>query len=576
MKGSEILIDALIKEKVNTIFGYPGGSVIPIFDALCSEKSIKLILTRHEQGAAHAADGYARATGKPGVCIVTSGPGATNTITGIATAKLDSIPMVVISGQVVSNNIGTDAFQEIDMLGITRSICKHNYLVNDVKELPRIVKEAFHIASTGRPGPVGIDIPVNITLEELKDYTYPETVDLTGYKPVLVASVKQIKKLAKAIESAKKPLLYTGGGIITSSASELLIDFINKTKIPAVSTLMGLGSIPYDNKYYLGMPGMHGNSSANYALSECDLLIAIGVRFDDRITGPRDNFAKGIKIAHIDIDPSEIGKNVKVEIPIVGDAKNVINELLTRVSETKYIDWNNRISQLRKEYKLEYHQSDKGDILPQFAIDSINEFIDENTIVVTDVGQHQMWSAQLIHHKKPRSFLSSGGLGTMGFGLPAAMGAALGCPEKQIINISGDGGIQMNIQELTTCAINNIPVKTIVINNTYLGMVRQLQDMFWDKRYSHTCLKQNINCPKNCNGPNENCPEVYLPDFVKIAEAMGVKGFRVKNLNELSKTLDKALNTEGPVLVEILVDKLANVFPMVPSGKKNNEMLLGD
>ncbi|MCK4297035.1 MAG: biosynthetic-type acetolactate synthase large subunit, partial [Candidatus Marinimicrobia bacterium] len=495
MNGAEVLIDALKKEGVDLMFGYPGGAVIPIFDVLYREDKMKFILTRHEQGATHAADGYARATGKVGVCLVTSGPGATNTITGIVTAKLDSVPIIVISGQVRTDYIGSDAFQETDMTGLTRSVCKHNYLVQKVDELPRIIKEAFHIARSGRPGPVSIDFPVDVSNAKVKSYSYPETVDLPGYKPTLNGNPRQVQKLARSINRAKKPLLYTGGGIISSDASKELQKLLQKTNIPIVVTLMGLGSVPYDNRLFLGMPGMHGTHAANYALMECDLLIAVGARFDDRITGNKHTFAKNAKIAHIDIDPSEIGKNIKTDIPIVGDAKNLLSDLLAEVNPRKPDGWNNTTEEWKKKYPLKYIQPEDGEILPQYVIDRISQIADSDTIIVTDVGQHQMWSALFYQHKKPRSFLSSGGLGTMGYGLPAAMGAAMAFPDRMVVSISGDGSIQMNIQELATCAINKIPVKIAVLNNSYLGMVRQWQDLFWEKRYSSTCLKRGPDCP---------------------------------------------------------------------------------
>ena len=576
MKGAEILIDGLIKEGVDTIFGYPGGVVIPVFDVLYSTREINFILTRHEQGAAHAADGYARSTGKTGVCLVTSGPGATNTITGIATAKLDSIPMVIITGQVATSKIGTDAFQETDMSGLTRSICKHNYLVNHVSELPQVIKEAFFIANTGRPGPVSIDLPVDVVNDVLPDYKYPETIDLPGYKPTLKGHINQIKKLAEAIKNAEKPLLYSGGGIVSSSAHNNLLQFISKTNIPVITTLMGLGSIPYDHPRFVGMPGMHGVAAANYAITECDLLISVGARFDDRITGPTDSFAKQAKIAHVDIDPAEIGKVIKTDIPVVGDAAYVLDKLMELVDDTEFVEWNSRMSELKMEYPLNYNQEENKQILPQYAIDTINKYTTDDAIVVTDVGQHQMWSAQFIKYKKPRTFLSSGGLGTMGFGLPAAMGAQVANPDKMVVSISGDGGFQMNIQELATLAINNIPVKNVVINNTYLGMVRQWQDLFWDGKYSQTCLTQAHGCPQSCKGPNGNCPAVYWPNFIGVAEANGVKGFRVEKPEELEATFKEAFAHPGPVVIEVMVDKLVNVYPMIPAGKKNDEILFGD
>lgn len=576
MNGAEVLIDALKKEGVDLMFGYPGGAVIPIFDVLYREDKMKFILTRHEQGATHAADGYARATGKVGVCLVTSGPGATNTITGIVTAKLDSVPIIVISGQVRTDYIGSDAFQETDMTGLTRSVCKHNYLVQKVDELPRIIKEAFHIARSGRPGPVSIDFPVDVSNAKVKSYSYPETVDLPGYKPTLNGNPRQVQKLARSINRAKKPLLYTGGGIISSDASKELQKLLQKTNIPIVVTLMGLGSVPYDNRLFLGMPGMHGTHAANYALMECDLLIAVGARFDDRITGNKHTFAKNAKIAHIDIDPSEIGKNIKTDIPIVGDAKNLLSDLLAEVNPRKPDGWNNTTEEWKKKYPLKYIQPEDGEILPQYVIDRISQIADSDTIIVTDVGQHQMWAALFYQHKKPRSFLSSGGLGTMGYGLPAAMGAAMAFPDRMVVSISGDGSIQMNIQELATCAINKIPVKIAVLNNSYLGMVRQWQDLFWEKRYSSTCLKRGPDCPKNCTGPRKECPLLYLPDFVKVAEANGVKGFRAVKPTEVDSVLEEGLKVEGPALMEFMVRKVENVYPMVPAGKSINEILSGD
>ena len=576
MNGAQILIDGLRREGVDTIFGYPGGVVIPIFDILFSVKDIRFLLTRHEQGATHAADGYARSTGKVGVCLVTSGPGATNTITGIANAKMDSSPIVVISGQVATGNIGTDAFQETDMLGLTRSICKHNYLVKDVKDLPRIIKEAFYIARTGRPGPVAIDIPVDVSNGKLKNYTYPEAVELPGYKPVMKGNAAQIKKLAEAIAHAQKPLLYTGGGVVSSNASEELLQLIDKTNIPIVVTLMGLGTVPYDHPCFLGMPGMHGRVAANKALVECDLLIGIGVRFDDRITGPRNTFAINTTVAHIDIDPSEIGKNIRTTIPIVGDAKHILRELVEKVKSRAKSSWNERTEFWKEKFPLTYKESGNGSVNPQYVIERLNQFADPNAIVVTDVGQNQMWAAQYCQYRYPRKFLSSGGLGTMGFGLPAAMGAALGNPQTQVICIAGDGGIQMNIQELATCSINRIPVKILVLNNNFLGMVRQWQDLFWDKKYSRVCLRQNPDCPSECRGPSDDCPGGYLPDLVKVAEANGMRGFRATGKAEVDQVLTQGLAEKGPVLMEFFINREENVYPMVSAGKPLTEIMMGD
>jgi acetolactate synthase-1/2/3 large subunit len=575
MKGAEIFVNALIREGVDIMFGYPGGVVIPIFDVINRTKEIRFILTRHEQGAAHAADGYARVTGKVGVCIVTSGPGATNTITGIATAKLDSIPIVVISGQVATHVIGTDAFQETDMSGLTRSICKHSYLVQKIEELPRIVKEAFYIARSGRPGPVSIDIPVDISSGSLKNYSYPKTINLPGYKPTIKGNIRQIDKLAKAINEAEKPLILAGGGIISSEASTELEKLLEKTNIPIVVTMMGLGCIPSNHRLFLGMPGMHGRVSANYAILNCDLLIALGARFDDRVTGHLKSFAKNAKIAHVDIDPAEIGKNVQTEIPVVGDVKSILNDLLPKIKKRKPNGWNTTTETWREKYALKYNQENSEEILPQYVIDRINNFVDPDVIIATDVGQHQIWAALFCNHTRPRSFLSSGGLGTMGYGLPSAMGAAMAFPERMVVNISGDGSIQMNIQELATCAINKIPVKIVVLNNSYLGMVRQWQELFWNKNYSKTCLKQGPDCPLNCQGPSNNCLNCYRPDFVKVAEANGMKGLRAIKPSEVDSILKEGFQTKGPVLMEFMVKPLENVYPMVPPGKPIDEIILG-
>lgn len=569
MKGSEIIVDSLKRENVDTIFGYPGGAVIPIFDTLHSEKDINVMLTRHEQGATHAADGYARTTGKPGVCIVTSGPGATNTITGLATAKLDSIPVVVISGQVPTGMIGTDAFQETDFFGLSSSICKHNYLVKDVKDLPKIIKEAFHVATSGRPGPVTIDIPKDVSLAELPNYEYPEKVELAGYKPVVEGNMKQIQTLADAIKKSSKPVLYTGGGIVTSGAEKEIRALVEKVNIPTTTTLMGLGTLPSDHPEFLGMPGMHGTVAANYALMECDLLIAIGTRFDDRVTGPPETFAKNAKVAHVDIDPAEIGKIIETDIPVVGDARYVLSELLKILEPKEKNGWNEQTEQWKEKYPLAYNQEKSDEILPQYIIDQLNELVDD-AIMVTDVGQHQMWVAQFFNFQKSGQLLTSGGLGTMGYGLPAAMGAAASNPGKPVINISGDGGFQMNIQELTTCALNNLPVKNILINNSYLGMVRQWQELFWGKRYAQTSLRH----PEQ--KPEEGTPNNYCPDMVKLAEASGVKGFRATKPEEVKEVLKKGLEHDGPVVMEFFVRETENVYPMVPAGKPINEIILGD
>jgi acetolactate synthase I/II/III large subunit len=544
--GSQILINALKKENVEYIFGLPGGVIIPLFDTLFDESEIKFILTRHEQAAGHAADGYARATGKVGVCIVTSGPGATNLTTAIATAYMDSIPMVAITGQVKTHLIGSDAFQEADVTGITRPISKHNYLVKDIKELGRIVKEAFHIASTGRPGPVVIDLPVDVTTDTWDGDT-PDTINLPGYKPSFEGNIRQIKLAADAINKSKRPVIYAGGGVISSNSSEQLIELAEKANLPVNTTLLALGVFPEDNEKALGMLGMHGTVPANYAVHESDLLIAIGARFDDRITGKIDEFASKAQIIHIDIDPTSISKNIKVHIPVVGDAKNILTELIKHVSHVERKEWFEKISVWKKKYSSLYDNT--SDVVkPQYVVEQICEATKGEAIVTTEVGQNQMWAAQYYTYTNPRSFLSSGGLGTMGFGFPAALGAQLGCPDKIVIAIAGDGSFQMNIQELSTAVKYNLPVKVAILNNGFLGMVRQWQELFYDKRYAHTLLDGN-------------------PDFVKVAQAYGADGFLVTDKKDVRPIIEKAISINGPVIIDFKVDPEENVFPMIPSGQ---------
>ncbi|MGB3114416.1 MAG: biosynthetic-type acetolactate synthase large subunit, partial [Candidatus Omnitrophota bacterium] len=555
--GSEILIKSLLEEGVTHIFGYPGGSVIPLTDKLYGEKKLKFILTRHEQGAAHAADGYARATGKVGVCMATSGPGATNLVTGIATAYMDSVPIVAITGQVRSTLIGNDAFQEADMVGISRPITKHNYLVKDVKELARTVKEAFHIARTGRPGPVLIDLPVDVQLHEA-EFKYPKSIDIRGYKPTYKGHIGQIKRIAKAIERSKKPLLYVGGGVILSEASDELSMLVRKTNIPVTMTMMGLGAFPGDDPLSLGMLGMHGTAYANHAVQAADLIIAVGARFDDRVTGRVEDFAPNATIAHIDIDPSSVGKNVRVDIPVIGDAKMVLKELNKMVKKGDYSAWHKTISKWKKELPLKYKKDEH--LRPQYIIEEINEATkDKDAIIATEVGQNQMWAAQFYAYTKPRTWISSGGLGTMGYGFPAAIGAQVGKPESIVIDIAGDGSIQMNIQELATAVIEKIPVKIMILNNGYLGMVRQWQELFYQKRYAFTKLA------------NKGC--TICPDFVKLAESYGAKGIRVTKKSEVKKAIGTALNTKGPVVVDFLIEREENVFPMVPAGEAIDLMI---
>ena len=544
--GSQILIDALKKENVEYIFGLPGGVIIPLFDTLFDESEINFILTRHEQAAGHAADGYARATGKVGVCIVTSGPGATNLTTAIATAYMDSIPMVAITGQVKTHLIGSDAFQEADVTGITRPISKHNYLVKDIKELGKTVKEAFHIASTGRPGPVVIDLPVDVTTDTWDGDT-PDTVNLPGYKPSFEGNIRQIKLAADAINRSKRPVIYAGGGVISSNSSEQLIELAEKANLPVNTTLLALGVFPEDNEKALGMLGMHGTVPANYAVHESDLLIAIGARFDDRITGKIDEFASQAQIIHIDIDPTSISKNIKVHIPVVGDAKNILTELIKHVSHVERKEWFEKIAGWKKKYSSLYDKA--SDVVkPQYVVEQICEATKGEAIVTTEVGQNQMWAAQYFTYTNPRSFLSSGGLGTMGFGFPAAIGAQLGCPDKIVIAIAGDGSFQMNIQELSTAVKYNLPVKVAILNNGFLGMVRQWQELFYDKRYAHTLLDGN-------------------PDFVQVAKAYGADGFLVTEKKDVRPIIEKAISINGPVVIDFRVDPEENVFPMIPAGQ---------
>ncbi len=549
--GSQILVDALIREGVEYVFGIPGGVVLPLFDVLF-ESPIKFILTRHEQGAGHAADGYARATGKVGVCLVTSGPGATNLTTAIATAYMDSIPIVAITGQVKTFLIGNDAFQEADIMGITRPITKHSYLVKDIRDLAMIVKEAFYIANTGRRGPVLIDLPVDVTLEKC-DEIIPTEIDLPGYKPKYEGNIRQIKNAAGVINTSKQPVVYTGGGIITSECSKELLEFSEKGNLPVTTTLMGLGGFPEDHNSSLCMLGMHGTAYANFAVTESDVLIAIGARFDDRVTGKLDEFAPNAKIIHIDIDPSSIGKTVKVDIPIVGDAKNILKELNKHIHFAERKEWFDKIKYWKEKNPLSYNNSGNT-IKPQYVIEQICDAAKGNAIITTEVGQNQMWAAQYFTFTKPRTFLSSGGLGTMGYGFPAAIGAQLGCPDKIVVDIAGDGSVQMNIQELSTVARLNIPVKIAILNNGYLGMVRQWQELFYNKRYSSVCLNGN-------------------PDFVKLAEAYGARGFLIEKKEDVRPTIEKAFSIKGPVIMDFKVDPTENVFPMVPAGQAIHRMI---
>jgi len=558
LTGAQIFVESLIKEKVEIMFGIPGGALLPTFDVLYGAP-IKFILVRHEQGAAHMADGYARATGKVGVCIATSGPGATNLTTGLATANMDSIPIVAFTGQVATHLVGNDAFQEADTTGVTRSITKYNYLVKDVKELASTIKEAFYIARTGRPGPVLIDLPVDVQRASC-EFVYPKEVNIRSYKPKYEGHSQQIKKAVDLIKESERPIIYAGGGIIISGAWGELRQMAEITQIPVTLTLMGMGAFPQDSELFLGMLGMHGTYFANKAIQNSDLIIAIGARFDDRITGRLDAFAPQAKIIHIDIDPTSISKNVKVDIPIVGDAKNVLkemNKLLSKLGPKnieKRKKWQKQISQWKKENPLTYKKDDK--LRPQYVVEKIYEVTKGEAIITTEVGQNQMWAQQFYKYNYPRHFITSGGLGTMGYGFPAAIGAKLGKPEKIVFDIAGDGSIQMNIQEIATAVNNKVGVKVAILNNGYLGMVRQWQQLFYNKRYSATDLTAN-------------------PDFVKIAEAYGASGIRVTKKDEVEDSLRKAISVEGPVILDFLVEREENVFPMVPTGARLDEVIRG-
>lgn len=568
--GAQLLVEALKAEKVEIIFGFPGGVVIPVFDALYRERELRLVLVRHEQGAVHAADGYARSTGRVGVCLVTSGPGATNTVTGLATANFDSVPLVVLTGQVSRNMIGNDAFQEADIVGISRSVTKHNYLVTDRKDLGRILREAFYIARSGRPGPVLVDIPKDVLIEASAE-PLPDTVSIRGYNPVYKGHPLQIKKAAHALAKAKKPLFYVGGGLNISGAAEVFRKVVQTVNVPTVASLMGISVLPSDHPRFLGMLGMHGTYAANTAVQNCDLLFAIGTRFDDRATGDLAKFAPHATVVHVDIDPSSISRNVAVEIPIVGDARTVLEDLLPHLQPPSQDEWLRDTDAWKRDHPLAEIEG-KGRLSPTVVIRAIAAAFPD-AIVTTEVGQNQMWTALYYSFRVPRSFLTSGGLGTMGYGFPAAIGAQLGNPGRRVIDIAGDGSIQMNIQELATAVTERLPVIVAILNNGYLGMVRQWQQLFYDRRYSGVCLERTFDCPPDCAKPNGNCPP-YVPDFVQLARAYGAEGIRISRPSEIDAALGEALKTsDRPLFLDFQIEREANVWPIVPAGAGINEMM---
>ena len=558
INGSRILLECLFRLGIRDIFGYPGGSVIPIYDEIYKYGKLNHYFSRHEQGAAHEADGYARASGRVGVCIATSGPGATNIVTGIMTAHMDSIPLLAITGQVGLNMLGKDSFQESDIVGITLPITKNSYLVTDIRDLPRIIKESYYIATTGRPGPVLIDIPKDIQIEEI-DYeefekSFNKEISLPGYEPTIRGHKKQIKTAINLIKEAKRPLIIAGAGVLKSSSSDDLREFARKTNIPVTTTLLGLGVFPSDDELSLGMLGMHGTVTANYATAEADLIIAAGIRFDDRIAGNPEKFGVNAEIIHIDIDPAEIGKNKLIDVPIVGDLKNVLQNFNSSIVGLEHKEWISRLNQWKEEYPLSHGESKEGRLMPQEVMKSINNIIQGNAIVTTDVGQHQMWVAQYLSFNRPNTIISSGGSGTMGFGLPAAIGAQIAKPKEKVICVVGDGGFQMTYHELMLIKQYDLPIKVVIINNSYLGMVRQWQEMFNDGRYSFVDLSIN-------------------PEFSKIAEAYGIEFAKLETKADIEENLRGLIESKEAVIIECVVEKEANVLPMIPSGASALDMV---
>ena len=571
--GAQLFVEALLAEKVDTLFAYPGGQAIDLFNALYGVEGIDVILPRHEQGLVHAADGYARSTGKVGVCLVTSGPGATNLVTGIATANYDSVPLVCFTGQVPTHLIGNDAFQEVDIVGITRSICKYAVTVRNRNELASTIKKAFYIAQTGKPGVVVVDLPKDIQ-QALGSDVYPESIEVRGYKPNTTVHTGQIKKSLDCLKKAKRPIFLLGGGVNIAHANEEVTKLVEKTGIPVITTIMGKGAVPTNHPLYIGNLGIHGSYAANTAISECDLLFSIGVRFNDRITGKVSEFAKKAVIIHVDIDPASISRNIEVDIPIVADAKNAIDALLEKEYDLDLGEWITKINGWKKQKPLEIRQQSESGVTPLAIIKKVNEIFD-NAVITTDVGQNQLWTTQFLELTNKKKLLTSGGLGTMGYGLPAALGAKLGNPKKDVITICGDGGIQMNIQEMATAIVYELPIIICIFNNGYLGNVRQWQEMFFDKRYSGTCLRYRRSCSETCNTPSACCPE-YTPDFIRLAESYGAKAIRVQKYEEIENALLMAKNTKKvPTVIEFIIEREENVLPIVPPGKPLSNMIMG-
>lgn len=560
LTGAQILLESLKKEGVDVLFGYPGGAVIDIYDELPRHPELKHVLVRHEQGAVHAADGYARASGKVGCCLVTSGPGATNTVTGIATAYCDSIPLVVFTGQVPTQLIGNDAFQEVDIVGITRPCTKHNFLVKDVRNLAKTIRQAFYLARSGRPGPVLVDLPKDI-MQARTEFVWPEDIFMRSYNPTYKPNLNQLRRTAEELAKARKPIILAGGGVIMANASEVLCELAHELNIPVATTLMGLGAFPANGDLWLGMVGMHGTYAANMSINHADLLVCVGARFDDRVTGRLQDFASHARIVHIDIDPTSIRKNVEVDVPVVGDCRQALEGILeicrAKMADTDWsgihADWLETVHEWKANHPLAYNKN--GHIKPQQVIETMYSITKGDAIIATEVGQNQMWAAQFYTFTKPRTLLTSGGLGTMGYGFPAAIGAQFAFPDKLVINVAGDGSIQMNIQELATVVQNKIPVKVVILNNGHLGMVRQWQELFYNRNYSHTNMEAQ-------------------PDFVKLAEAYGAEGYRISKPEELEDVLRKALTSPNPAFIDVMVEREENVYPMVPAGAALDEMLL--